>query len=446
MQKQLKDGLVLRSLSEGFATDKANLGKFYDETFTEAGDEDGPALRDWAEDLISDKHPTTTLDDIWVVVDPSEVDKIVSALLLIPQTWAYDGVEMGVGRVELVATDADYRRRGLIRALMDAAHERSAELGHLVQSITGIPHYYRRFGYAMAVDLGGHSMFPMSAIRKLKDDETPEYMLRPAISDDIPNLLNWQSLAAAQYALRSVDTEAIWRYEINERSSNSPHYHDAQIIVNAEGTAVGYVLLQRSAYFSSVSCISYVIGEKASYLATFDDVAREIQRLIQDYYAPDDRPDMPAHIYFDSSVPEFVHTLVRKTRGGVVYDTQYAWYLRVPNMPQFIRAISPVLERRLIGSGAHGYTGDLKIHFFDTTALIITWEKGCIKEVKQETMMPEFGADAAFPYHYFLNVLFGHRSAAELQRVMPEVWFNRKAALMFDALFPVKPSGIVPLS
>ena len=81
--------------------------------------------------------------------------QIVSALCLIPQTWTYDRIVFGVGRPELVATDPRYRRRGLVRAQMDVVHEWSRERGHLVQAITGIPWYYRQFGYEMALALAG---------------------------------------------------------------------------------------------------------------------------------------------------------------------------------------------------------------------------------------------------------------------------------------------------
>ncbi len=37
----------------------------------------------------------------------------------------------------------------------EEVHKWSAERGHKVQVITGIPYYYRQFGYEMALDLTG---------------------------------------------------------------------------------------------------------------------------------------------------------------------------------------------------------------------------------------------------------------------------------------------------
>ena len=42
----------------------------------------------------------------------------------------------------------------------------------------------------------------------------------------------------------------------------------------------------------------------------------------------------------------------------------YAWFLRVPDLPRFVRAIAPVLERRLAGSALQGYSGERQISFY----------------------------------------------------------------------------------
>jgi predicted acetyltransferase len=69
--------------------------------------------------------------------------------------WEYGGIPFGVGRPEIVASDPGYRERGLVRAVFELLHARSAALGHMAQGITGIPYYYRQFGYEYALDQGG---------------------------------------------------------------------------------------------------------------------------------------------------------------------------------------------------------------------------------------------------------------------------------------------------
>lgn len=439
MQKQLQDGLILRSLSEGVASDRKNMGAFYERVFGENGDEDSVTLTAWTHDLIADSHPTTALDDLWVVVDPAADDKIVSALLLIPQTWRYDDVEFGLGRVELVATDKDYRRRGLVRELMHAAHERSESLGHLVQGITGIPHYYRQFGYAMAVELGSGSAMSFDAITPLKDDQEPDFTVRLATPDDAPQLVAWDNYYAQTRLLSTVRDEAQWRYEIDGRGDTATFKANIGIIVNKQGEDVGYAAVRVSPENDFCGVFGYVVGEKSSYLATFDDVMRWCKHLRDT--TTQKKPSTT--IRFDSGVHETVHELARRSRLGIRYDSTYAWYLRVPDLPAFIQHIRPVLERRLAGSGANRYTGELKLEFYPLDGLTFTFENGRLTDVKGD--QPE-SPDATFPYHTFYNVLFGHHTRAELFHVLKDATGNVKADLLLKALFPPQKSYLYALT
>jgi len=434
MQKDLGNGLVLRSLSEGIESDKNGIIDFYKEVFKDAGDEDYEEVGTLAEDLISGQHPNMSLDDVWVVVDTTKDDLIVSALLLIPQTWHYDHIELGVGRVEIVATHTDYRRRGLVRELMNVAHQRSDDLGHIVQGITGIGHYYRRFGYAMAVNLGTGSHMPFTAIPKLGDDAKPDFTLRPATTDDIDNILAWQAYEQRDGGLTLDRNRDNWHFDINTRQEDSPVSMRPHIIQSAGGDDVGFVTFIPNKYYGNVDVWHYVVGERSSIYATFNDVLRGIQSFTDDFYAdlPDDK--YPTRLRFDSGIHSSVHQLVVST-GGVKPKRIYAWYIRVADLPRFIKHIAPVLEQRLAGSGMNRFTGDLKIGFYQRDGLKITFEDGKITNVEM-TPIEQYDGDAGFPYDTFLNMLFGHRGWRELVHVLPEIFARAKAQLLLDILFP----------
>ena len=108
----------------------------------------------WTRDLLSGSHPTFGSDD-FTIVEEAATGRIVSAMNLISQNWTYAGIPFGVGRPELVGTEPEYRKRGLVRARLKVIHALSAERGEMVQAITGIPNFYRQFGYEMAMSLGG---------------------------------------------------------------------------------------------------------------------------------------------------------------------------------------------------------------------------------------------------------------------------------------------------
>src|SRR6476620_12558376 len=105
---------------------------------------------------------------------------------MICEIWEDDGIVFPDGRPEIVATMPDFRNRGLIRAIFELIHARSAAEGQLAQGITGISYYYRQFGYEYALDLGGRRSVYLAAIPKLKPGETEPYALRDATLADIP--------------------------------------------------------------------------------------------------------------------------------------------------------------------------------------------------------------------------------------------------------------------
>lgn len=120
LQRELGEGLTLRQAT---AEDTDAAAAFQAQvhpphTFAES-------FIIWTRDLMSGALPGFQPGDFTLVEDVRS-GAIVSMLNLIPQTWSYGGMEIGVGGIGLVSTRPDYRRRGPVRAQMDAVHEMSA--------------------------------------------------------------------------------------------------------------------------------------------------------------------------------------------------------------------------------------------------------------------------------------------------------------------------------
>ncbi len=437
MKQHLENGLILRSLSEGHASDRERLPDLYASINT-AGESEyvKEGMRHWTRDLMN-VHPTTTADDIFVVVDPAQDDMLVSATLLIPQTWRYEGIEIAVGRPELVATHPDYRSQGLVRKLFDAVHARSAALGHQLQVITGIGHFYRKFGYTMAVDLGFHAAFQLSALPDLKPEYSPTFTLRGATADDIPAISGWSEHFSRERLLTERYSPAELNYEITGRHARYYPHTDYQVIVDGAGHGVGYLTLLSSLDEPyRVRCVAYVVGTETSYLATFDDVMQGIKAWALAQYGY-----CPAMLAFGMGIHETLDQLITESPGGLVKQhLDYAWYLRVPDTIGFLKHITPVMERRLHGSGAHRYTGELRIGFYDLTGIRLTFEAGRVTSIESISGKDDY--DIQFPWHMFWNVVFGHRTASELYDVLAEVFSNAKATVLLNILFPKKTSWV----
>jgi hypothetical protein len=123
-------------------------------------------------------------------------------------------------------------------------------------------------------------------------------------------------------------------------------------------------------------------------------------------------------------------------------ERPYAWYVRIPDIPAFIRQIAPVLEGRLARSVLAGHTGDLKVDFY-RNGLKLRFEQGKITEVTP-WRPPAYGdeAMAGSPPLLFLQLLLSYRSLDELRAFYPDVLANDEAKLLLDTLFPKQRSMV----
>ncbi len=213
--RDLGEGLVLRRAS---AADAEALAAFNADLHRDEGTaqpDEGIAV--WTRDLLLRPHPTMSAGGVTVVEDRRS-GAIVSSLSLIPQTWAYAGREFGVGRMELVGTNSGYRQRGLVRAQFAVAHAWSAARGQAAQIVTGIPYFYRQFGYEMVLTLGAGRAGSKLDVPALKEGETEPYMVRPATAADAPFIARTYAAGQRRHLVRDVRSAAVWRYEIEGHS------------------------------------------------------------------------------------------------------------------------------------------------------------------------------------------------------------------------------------
>ena len=435
--RDLGDGLILRRSSPADADALADFcGRIHsDEGF------DHPDLRiaAWTRDLLTKPHPTFQPDDFSVVAEAA-TGRIVSTLNLISQTWTYEDIPFGVGRPELVGTLPEYRNRGLVRLQMDEVHRWSAARGQMVQAITGIPYYYRLFGYEMGLDLdGGRGGFAPS-IPALKDGELEPFSIRPATEADIPFLMDLYQQAAARSEVYAVRPEAMWRYDLLERSPSSVGRGAWEIIERAaDGDPVGALMRPNYASRDTLFVMRYELKAGVSWLEVNPSVLRHLWPLCQ---TPDPETgkvrtaytfllgqEYPVYALMGASLPQ-----IRKP---------YAWYARVPDLPAFLRHIAPALETRLERSIAVGYSGEMKISFYKT-GLRLVFERGKLVTAEGWRPTPEDDGHAAFPDLTFLQILFGYRSLQELRLSFADCWWQTETIrALLEILFPKKNSSVL---
>jgi GNAT superfamily N-acetyltransferase len=372
-----------------------------------------------------------------------EGNPIVASTCLWKHTWTYEGIPFGVGRPEMVGTDDAYRHRGLIRALFEMVHERSEAEGDFVQAITGIPYFYRQFGYEYALELEERRTTLLALIPKAREGEPEPFMLREATVEDIPEI---EALSNRRRA-SSIVSESIacqeWLYEIETWKAHPefPHCMNVHMIVNAARQTVGFVGPAVRRRDRSLRIWLLEFAESVNVQAAMPPILRALHAygLNVEATQPDAPPLSELGLYLGSTHPvyEVLGDELARTR-----EPPYAWYVRVKDLPAFLIHIAPALEKRLAISSVAGYTGDITLDFY-RGGLHMAFEQGRLT-VAEPWRVPLYDSNPSggFPPLVFLQVLFGHRSIEALRQVFPDVWVQDETMPVLKALFPTRASFV----
>lgn len=449
--RDLGDGLILRWAT---VADRDRIAEFNALAFR---DEEDQAPLPWdralIRELMSGRHPLVGADD-FIFVEDTATGTVVSSACLIEQHWEYEGSPFAVGRPEHVATDPRYRNRGLIRAIFGALHGRSAERGQPVQAITGIPYFYRQFGYEYALNLeGGRIVYP-ATLPAAPSDQPERYTVRDATPDDIPFMRDLYDRSRADSSISAQVPAAYWQYAFAAFGTVAAPQGEfnrqwrLRIIVDRAGASVGYlrtgVSLWNNRFYLWDLAVSADTPLREAALASLRALLVAGQEAAAAAHAMGQHDAQFKEIFLCLDGEHPLYTVLGE-RIAPLAIPPYAWYLRVPELPGFLRLIAPALERRLAASAMAAHSGDLRLDFF-RGGLRLTCEAGKLTTIVP-WQRPIWGErqHASFPPLVFLQLLFGHRSLAELRYAFPDVRALPEAAALLDALFPKRHSRVIAL-
>jgi GNAT superfamily N-acetyltransferase len=431
--QELGDGLALRQAT------KADIEAAVDFTARIHGH---PSLGVSVRDLMCGSHPTTSANDFVFVTDRNVGNKIVAMAGLISQTWAYDGIPFGVGNPEFIATDPAYRRRGLMRTVMEGLHAVSAARGHLAQAVLGLRWFYRQFGYEYALNPGPRRRLHLSDVPPLSDGEEEPYRIRRITEADIALITPLYQRQCTGKLITNVLDEAIRRHDISGYSPDSDLGDWTFAVVDSDDRFVGYYSTWGDPWGA------FTIKELAAVEAeSLRQVLPSILRFIQaqrETYAAEFGERSPTRINLELSPDHPAYRLLDTKLGPL--QTRRDWYLRVPDIPRLLRHITSTLEKRLANSVMRSFTGELKITFF-RGGLCLAFSQGRLSEITdwQAIEDDEMFNIASFPPLVFLKLLFGYRSLEELRYAFPDCWAGEQDTLLLNALFPKQASWLKQL-
>jgi predicted N-acetyltransferase YhbS len=291
-------------------------------------DQIGALLADRGEDADAEDHRLVVqdaeggFDACAVVVDG---DRVVSTATLLDETLVLAGLPIPAGQVELVATDRAYEGRGLVRALMGWAHERSAGRGHLMQVMIGIPYFYRQFGYQYAIPIPQSRA--VHGVPALPDGCT----VRAAGPGGIAAMAELQDATQGRFDLSMPHSPMCWRAVVARSGST-------QVVVERDGRVIGTgritppdegVVLGEVAV-SEPAGVAALLAHAASLAGGEPFQAKDRAGLLSDHLAA---PEPDAHNY----------------------------YVRVPDVAALLEHLRPVLSARL---APHAGADDVIVSFF----------------------------------------------------------------------------------
>jgi hypothetical protein len=188
---------------------------------------------------------------------------------------------------------------------------------------------------------------------------------------------------------------------------------------------------------------AYEVEPGISWLAATPSVVRHLWALGQTWAAQDPRQELQRFVFWLGAE----HPACQAFQERLPHTTKpYAWYLRLPDLPAFLRHIAPALEQRLADSLLAGHTGQLALSFY-RSGLRLSFEAGTLVGVEPWLPSQEEDGDAAFPGLTFLQLLFGYRSLEELKHAFADCWTSSDGPrLLLEILFPKQPSDVWPVS
>jgi hypothetical protein len=318
-------------------------------------------------------------------------------------------------------------------------------------AIAGIPWFYRQFGYEFAIERGGGPRVSIEAVAQLPV-APPGWRARPVVGDDVPFLVELSAAAATRSLVTVPRDAALWRYELTGKRADSAARREF-LLLERRGERVGYLAHADDLFGGALVVTALEVRDGVSWREAWTTALPALAQAGETVASRTGSRCTAVSLWLLGTA----HPLYRVIRLSES-DEGYGWYARISDVPAFLQAVTPALERRLAASACAGHTGTLTLSFY-TSGVRLRLERGKVGVIEawrpDVTMRGiEFGRPssdprrplAMFPDLTFLQLLLGFRALTELEEAFPDcVIRTQDARALLDALFPKTPSDVWPV-
>ena len=356
---------------------------------------------------LRNNHPVMTSRNFFSLWDG---DRMVATLNLIPQTWSLGGIKLKVAEMGLVASDPEYRNRGLQRILNKKFDKRLKEDGYHLAAIEGIPFFYRQFGYEYSVPLDEWATLPLQNLPKQQS-----YDISSLTTEDVPRVMELLEVSQKRYLVHSVRSREEW--EAQERIGYVGESAMRTYVVRRHGSPVAYF----RATIKDLTILLHEINE------TDEEMSKQIAAFLRTLGEENGSTELASRESYDMTFNKYISTLGSKEKP------LYAWQIKVVDPFRILTTITAVLERRIARSQHQGYTGLVPINLYIVT-VTLTFTDGVITGVKQSPS--EQKGDIMINPRIFTKMLLGYRSLDEIEPEYLDVRIKPEYRDLMGILFP----------
>ena len=310
----------------------------------------------------------------------------------------------------LVASDPEYRKRGLQRILNNEFDKRIREDGYHLAAIEGIPYFYRQFGYEYSVPLDEWAALP---IQKLPNQ--PSHDISHLTPEEIPRVIELLEASQKKYLVHSVRSREEW--EAQERTGHVGESESRTYVVKRYGSPVAYF---RATIKNAIVFLHEITD-------TDEETSKQIAAFMRRLGEENGATELVSRESYEVPFNKYLSTL------GSEEKPPYAWQIKIVDPFRVLTNISPVLEERVVHSPFRGYNDLVPINLYGVT-VTLTFTKGSITGVKQ--CPSEQSGEILINPLIFSKMLLGYRSLNEIEPEYLDVRIKPEYRKLMSVLFP----------
>jgi predicted acetyltransferase len=361
---------------------------------------------------FAEHHPEMTDTDYFMV---KQGDEAVAGLVLIPQRWSIDGVEIKVAEMGCVGTVPEHRRKGVQWILNNEFDEYAKSKGYDMCVLAGIPYFYRQFGYQYAVELDYET-----TIEPEKLPMETHLVSRGFKEEDMLEVQSLLEHIQSRYLVHSIRTPAIWKMQ-QETGTYGAEPFKAMAVLDGEKLVGYYRWWAEERLFN----IKELALKDEAYL---EDIAACIRKEAMKQGAEKIKTKL-------SHEDAFSKYLIER---GAMKNKPYGWQIKLLDPRSFLEKLGPVFEKRVAESEFNGLTKELHMNFWKYK-IKLGFKEG--KLVSVEHVSEAKRVLGMNPYAS-IQLFLGFRSREDLDYAYPDFYIRGRNEALIDVLFPRKPGYI----